>query len=108
MNMSYDSHNLTTPDIKWLGVRPSDLDAFNVPEQCRRAVQHARQGRGGEQTPAGATLFDLLVGWLTAASGLRGLVAWRSCTWGWWAGPRCKRHGKAGRPPVSLRRAGWT
>ncbi|CAD6210705.1 unnamed protein product [Miscanthus lutarioriparius] len=25
-NMSYDSANLTTPDIKWLGVRPSDLD----------------------------------------------------------------------------------
>jgi meiotic recombination protein SPO11 len=25
-NMSYDSSNLTTPDIKWLGVRPSDLD----------------------------------------------------------------------------------
>ena len=33
--MSYDSNNLTTPDIKWLGVRPSDLDRFNVPEQCR-------------------------------------------------------------------------
>lgn len=25
-NMSYDSASLTTPDIKWLGVRPSDLD----------------------------------------------------------------------------------
>ena len=25
-NMSYDAINLTTPDIKWLGVRPSDLD----------------------------------------------------------------------------------
>lgn len=35
MNMSYDSSNLTTPDIKWLGVRPSDLDKFNIPEQCR-------------------------------------------------------------------------
>lgn len=35
MNMSYDSANLTTPDIKWLGVRPSDLDRFNIPEQCR-------------------------------------------------------------------------
>ena len=35
MNMSYDSSNLTTPDIKWLGVRPSDLDRFNIPEQCR-------------------------------------------------------------------------
>jgi meiotic recombination protein SPO11 len=35
MNMSYDSSNLTTPDIKWLGVRPSDLDRFNIPAQCR-------------------------------------------------------------------------
>ena len=35
MNMSYDSANLTTPDIKWLGVRPSDLTRFNIPQQCR-------------------------------------------------------------------------
>jgi len=34
-NMSYDSASLTTPDIKWLGVRPSDLDKLNVPERCR-------------------------------------------------------------------------
>jgi meiotic recombination protein SPO11 len=34
-NMSYDSASLTTPDIKWLGVRPSDLDKYNIPEQCR-------------------------------------------------------------------------
>ena len=35
MNMSYDSSNLTTPDIKWLGVRPSDLNRFDIPQQCR-------------------------------------------------------------------------
>lgn len=34
-NMAFDSANLTTPDIKWLGVRPSDLDKFQIPEQCR-------------------------------------------------------------------------
>lgn len=34
-NMSFDSSNLTTPDIKWLGVRPSDLDRFHLPAQCR-------------------------------------------------------------------------
>ena len=34
-NMSYDSANLTTPDIKWLGVRPTDLDKYKIPEQCR-------------------------------------------------------------------------
>ena len=32
--MSYDSANLTTPDIKWLGVRPSDLKKYKIPEQC--------------------------------------------------------------------------
>jgi len=34
-NMSYDSANLTTSEIKWLGVRPSDLDRYNIPAQCR-------------------------------------------------------------------------
>lgn len=34
-NMSYDSANLTTPDIKWLGILPSDLDKYKIPEQCR-------------------------------------------------------------------------
>jgi len=34
-NMSYDSASLTTPDIKWLGLRPSDLDRYDLPEQCR-------------------------------------------------------------------------
>ena len=34
-NMAYDAINLTTPDIKWLGVRPSDLDKYNIPQQCR-------------------------------------------------------------------------
>jgi meiotic recombination protein SPO11 len=33
-NISYDSASLTTPDIKWLGVRPSDLDKYKIPEQC--------------------------------------------------------------------------
>ena len=34
-SMSYDSAGLTTHGIKWLGVRPSDLDAYDIPEQCR-------------------------------------------------------------------------
>lgn len=34
-NMSYDSASLTTPDIYWLGLRPSDLDKYHLPEQCR-------------------------------------------------------------------------
>jgi len=34
-NMSYDSINLTTPDIKWLGIRPTDLDKYQIPQQCR-------------------------------------------------------------------------
>jgi meiotic recombination protein SPO11 len=34
-NMSYDSASLTTPDIKWLGIRPSDLNRYKIPAQCR-------------------------------------------------------------------------
>jgi meiotic recombination protein SPO11 len=34
-NMSYDSASLTTPDIQWLGLRPSDLDRYDLPDQCR-------------------------------------------------------------------------
>jgi meiotic recombination protein SPO11 len=34
-NMSYDSASLTTPNIQWLGLRPSDLDKYDLPEQCR-------------------------------------------------------------------------
>jgi len=32
--MSYDSCSLTTPDIKWLGLRPSDFERYSLPEQC--------------------------------------------------------------------------
>ena len=39
--MSYDSASLTTPDIKWLGVRPSDLDKYGIPEQCRLKMSDA-------------------------------------------------------------------
>jgi len=34
-SMAYDNASLTTPDIKWLGVRPSDLEKYEIPEQCR-------------------------------------------------------------------------
>jgi len=34
-NMSYDAASLTCPDIKWLGVRPTDLDRYKIPENCR-------------------------------------------------------------------------
>ena len=33
--MSYDSASLTTSNIKWLGVLPSDLDKYNIPAACR-------------------------------------------------------------------------
>lgn len=33
--MSYDSASLTTPDIMWLGLRPSDLNKYDLPDQCR-------------------------------------------------------------------------
>lgn len=33
--LSYESYELATPDIKWLGVRPSDLDKYNLPKNTR-------------------------------------------------------------------------
>jgi len=33
--MSYETPFLTIPDIKWLGVRPSDLDKYNIPRTVR-------------------------------------------------------------------------
>jgi meiotic recombination protein SPO11 len=46
--MSYDSNHLTTPDIKWLGVRPSDLDKYNLPQQCRLPMTEADKKMGQE------------------------------------------------------------
>eukprot|EP00003_Mantamonas_plastica_P023537 TRINITY_DN4252_c0_g2_i1.p1 TRINITY_DN4252_c0_g2~~TRINITY_DN4252_c0_g2_i1.p1 ORF type:complete len:520 (+),score=180.71 TRINITY_DN4252_c0_g2_i1:796-2355(+) len=34
-NMAFDSSHLTTPNIKWLGVRPSDLQKYKIPKQCQ-------------------------------------------------------------------------
>jgi meiotic recombination protein SPO11 len=34
-NMSYDSASLTTPNIMWLGLRPTDLNKYDLPDQCR-------------------------------------------------------------------------
>mmetsp|Transcript_49079 Transcript_49079/g.115332 ORF Transcript_49079/g.115332 Transcript_49079/m.115332 type:complete len:107 (+) Transcript_49079:158-478(+) len=33
--MAHDASSLATPDIKWLGVRPSDLNKYKIPAQCR-------------------------------------------------------------------------
>jgi len=33
--MSYETPFLTIPDIKWLGVRPSDLDKYGIPKTVR-------------------------------------------------------------------------
>ena len=46
--MSYDSSHLTTPDIKWLGVRPSDLDRYHLPQQCRLPMTEADKKMGQE------------------------------------------------------------
>jgi hypothetical protein len=52
--MSYDSSNLTTPDIKWLGVRPSDLDRFNIPQQCRLPMTEEDVKTGKKLVKGGA------------------------------------------------------
>ena len=46
--MSYDSSHLTTQDIKWLGVRPSDLDRYNLPAQCRLPMTEHDKKMGEE------------------------------------------------------------
>jgi meiotic recombination protein SPO11 len=47
-NMSYDSAHLTVSDIKWLGVRPSDLDVYHVPKECRLDMTEADIKTGKE------------------------------------------------------------
>ena len=105
MNMSYDSSNLTTPDIKWLGVRPSDLDRFNIPQQCRlpmteediktgkKLVRRHCWGRGGSAAGPGA---PGVVGgrWLS-----------RGNTSGW-EGPCAPSLGVWGDAPALVRKAG--
>ena len=64
MNMSYDSSNLTTPDIKWLGVRPSDLDRFNIPAQCRLPMTEEDIKTGKKLVGSwGGALVDLKSAW---------------------------------------------
>lgn len=59
-NMSYDSASLTTPDIKWLGVRPSDLDKYKVyhPNYCTGSSTTLRtpcvEDRLASSSPSGA------------------------------------------------------
>jgi hypothetical protein len=79
MNMSYDSSNLTTPDIKWLGVRPSDLDRFDIPQQCRLPMteEDIKTGRklvGSWGYWGGGLVGPALLAWGAAegADGLRG------------------------------------
>ena len=67
--MSYDSASLTTRDIQWLGVRPSDLDRYAIPAQCRldmsdKDVETGRQMLEEEfiqQNPAWLAELQLMV-----------------------------------------------
>jgi DNA topoisomerase VI subunit A len=36
--MAYDSENLTTPNIYWLGVRPSDVGNYHIPPSCIKSL----------------------------------------------------------------------
>lgn len=63
--MSYDSASLTTPDIKWLGVRPSDLDRYNIPEQCRLDMTEHDIKTGKELLQV--CLCVCVYGWCTCA-----------------------------------------
>ena len=52
--MAYDSANLATPDIKWLGVRPTDLDRYRIPAQARDDHAARRSARRRDVTAAAA------------------------------------------------------
>ena len=41
-------HWSCAPDIKWLGVRPSDLDKYNIPAQCRLEMSEHDMKTGKE------------------------------------------------------------
>jgi len=43
--LSYESYELATPNIKWLGVRPSDLDKYNLPANSRLPMSKMDIGR---------------------------------------------------------------
>ncbi|CAI9270091.1 unnamed protein product [Lactuca saligna] len=34
-NLSYENGHLTTPNVKWLGIRPSDITKFDIPKDVR-------------------------------------------------------------------------
>jgi meiotic recombination protein SPO11 len=46
--MSYDSGHLTTSEIKWLGIRPTDLDKYHLPAQCRLQLTDTDRKMGEE------------------------------------------------------------
>ena len=58
-NMAYDSANLTTPDIKWLGVRPSDLNRRAAPNLIPANTPESRDPRPAD-TPARAQTVRVL------------------------------------------------
>ncbi|NHJ47876.1 MAG: hypothetical protein FK733_08820 [Asgard group archaeon] len=43
--LSYESYELATPNIRWLGVRPSDLDKYNLPQNTRLKMSPADLAR---------------------------------------------------------------
>ena len=36
--MAYDSENLATPAIRWLGILPSDFDSIKTHESCKKKL----------------------------------------------------------------------
>lgn len=78
LNMSYDSSNLTTPDIKWLGVRPSDLDRFNIPDQCRLPMTEEDIKTGKKLVRAASCLVYVLD---HASSSSDAALSCPSCSW---------------------------
>ena len=83
--MSYDSSNLTTPDIKWLGVRPSDLDRFSIPQQCRLAMTDEDIRTGHKLVRRRSALQDC-TGLCLVVRGHRGRGPWSRAVCAVWPG----------------------
>ena len=41
--LSFDSHNLTVPIIKWLGVLPSDIERYNQHDHKKKTTKQNKQ-----------------------------------------------------------------
>ena len=90
-NMSYDSASLTTKHIHWLGLRPSDLNKYILPSQCRLTMTEYDIKTGKEllqeefiqKNPSWMKELQLMVRFLVLFSFFVVVVGWGGWLVGW-------------------------